>query len=74
MAPQIGKIVPEGGTTVVEGWGMIQQTYLGTAALFSSILIGLLSTEIFVRLSKVKKLTIKCQMEFHQQFQDHLQS
>ncbi|WP_234703645.1 PTS sugar transporter subunit IIC [Clostridioides difficile] len=59
MAPQIGKIVPEGGTTVVEGWGMIQQTYLGTAALFSSILIGLLSTEIFVRLSKVKKLTIK---------------
>ncbi|HEL3092420.1 TPA: PTS sugar transporter subunit IIC [Clostridioides difficile] len=59
MAPQIGKIVPEGGTTVVEEWGMIQQTYLGTAALFSSILIGLLSTEIFVRLSKVKKLTIK---------------
>ncbi|MCC0694754.1 MULTISPECIES: hypothetical protein [unclassified Clostridioides] len=35
MAPQIGKIVPEGGTSAVEGWGMIQQTYLGTAAIFN---------------------------------------
>lgn len=58
LSPQIAKITPDGGE-LIEAWGFIGSTYLGTSALFTSIVIGILSCEIFVRLSKIKKLTIK---------------
>ena len=48
-----------GGQQVVEGWGFIGVAYLGTEALFTAIIIGILSTEVFIRLGKVKKLIVK---------------
>lgn len=56
--PQVASIATDGGG-VVEGWGFMGLTYLGTTALFTAILIGIGTTEIFVRLSRVKKINIK---------------
>lgn len=57
MAPQVASIKTDAGT--VDGWGFIPSGYTGTTALFTAILIGLLSTEVFVRLSRIKKINIK---------------
>lgn len=56
-SPQIGKVATDAG--VIEGWGNIHNSYLGTSALFTSIAIGLLSSEVFVRLSRIKQIHIK---------------
>ena len=55
LIPQIAKITLE-GQAEVEAWGFIKVAYLGTEALFTAIIIGILSTEVFIRLGKVKKL------------------
>ncbi len=59
LAPQTASIIPEGGTEAVVGWGFMQIAYLGTTALFTAIIVGLLSTELFVKLGRVKALVIK---------------
>lgn len=59
LAPQTASIIPEGGTEAVVGWGFMQIAYLGTTALFTAIIVGLLTTELFVKLGKVKALVIK---------------
>lgn len=59
LAPQTASIIPEGATEAVVGWGFMQVAYLGTTALFTAIIVGLLSTELFVKLGKVKALVIK---------------
>ncbi|RDY25132.1 PTS sugar transporter subunit IIC, partial [Romboutsia weinsteinii] len=59
LAPQSASFIPEGAKEAVSGWGFLPSAYLGTGALFTSILIGLGSAEIFVKLSKIKQLTIK---------------
>lgn len=58
LIPQVAQITNDAGVTV-EGWGFIKLGYLGTTALFTSIVVGLVSTELFVRLSKIKQITIK---------------
>ncbi|MGL5380262.1 PTS sugar transporter subunit IIC [Clostridium sp.] len=58
LAPQTATIVPEGAAEVT-GWGFMAIGYLGTTALFTAIIVGILSTELFVKLGKVKQLTIK---------------
>ncbi|MGL4362918.1 MAG: PTS sugar transporter subunit IIC [Cellulosilyticaceae bacterium] len=56
--PQTATIAPEVGEAV-SGWGLIAVKYLGTEALFTAIIVSLFTTEIFVRLSRVKQLIIK---------------
>lgn len=58
LIPQIANIVTESGEKV-SGWGFVPIGYLGTAALFTAIIVAIISTEIYVKLSRVKKLVIK---------------
>lgn len=58
LIPQVPTITPEVGEAV-SVWGFISVAYFGTTALFTAIIVGLLTTEVFVRLGKVKQLAIK---------------
>lgn len=58
MAPQVADVKTEAGE-LISAWGFIPSNYVSNSALFSAIAIGLLSTELFVKLSKIKKMTIK---------------
>ena len=58
LVPQVAKITLD-GQPAIEGWGFIGVSYLGTGALFTAIIIGILSTEVFTRLGKVKQLIVK---------------
>ena len=58
LIPQVAKIAID-GQPAVEGWGFIGVAYLGTGALFTAIIIGILSTEVFIRLGKLKQLVVK---------------
>lgn len=58
LVPQVANIV-EDGVQVASGWGFIGVAYLGTTALFTAIIIGILSTEVFIRLGKIKQLVVK---------------
>ena len=58
LIPQVASIAVEGASNV-EAWGLIGVAYLGTGALFTAIIIGILSTEVFIRLGKVKQLVVK---------------
>lgn len=59
LAPQTASILPQGTTEAVTGWGFMPIAYLGTTALFTAIIVGLLGTELFIKLGKVKGLVIK---------------
>ncbi|MFB6465634.1 PTS sugar transporter subunit IIC [Cytobacillus sp. Hz8] len=62
LVPQTGNvtITPEGGDAVSGGaWGFISWNYFNATALFTGIIVAIVATEIFVRLSKVKGLIIK---------------
>lgn len=58
LSPQTMTIVPEGGEAIV-GWGAIPWTYVSTEGLFTAMVVALVSTELFVKLSNVTWLTIK---------------
>lgn len=58
MSPQVANIVTKAGDKV-SGWGFVPSGYISNSALFTAIAIGLLSTEIFVKLSNIKKINIK---------------
>lgn len=58
MSPQVANIVTESGDKV-SGWGFVPSGYISNSALFTAIVIGLLATEIFVKLSRIKKINIK---------------
>ncbi|MGL4737849.1 MAG: PTS sugar transporter subunit IIC [Cellulosilyticaceae bacterium] len=58
LIPQTATITPEVGEAV-SGWGLIAVRYLGTEALFTAIIVAMFTTEVFVRLSRVKQLIIK---------------
>lgn len=50
----------ENGDTATGGaWGLINWSYTNSTALFTGIIVAIIATEIFVRLSKVKRLVIK---------------
>ncbi len=57
LLPQVASITQD--TVTLEGWGLIPVSFFGTTALFTAIIVGILSTEIYVRLSRVKQLIIK---------------
>ena len=58
LIPQVATITPEIGEAV-SGWGLIPVAYFGTTALFTAIIVGLLATEVFVKLGKIKQLVVK---------------
>ncbi|MGL5346777.1 MAG: PTS sugar transporter subunit IIC [Peptostreptococcaceae bacterium] len=58
LSPQVMTVTPEGGEAIV-GWGAIPWTYVSTNGLFTAMVVALISTEIFVKLSNVSALTIK---------------
>lgn len=48
------------GETATGGvWGLVNSSYTNSTALFTGIIVAIIATEIFVRLSKVKQLVIK---------------
>lgn len=63
LIPQLANvsITPEGAVAAVEGknWGLVSWTYVNQTALFTGIIVSIISTEIFIRLTKVKHLIIK---------------
>ena len=58
LSPQVMTVAPEGGEAIV-GWGAIPWTYVSTNGLFTAMVVALVSTELFVKLSNVSALTIK---------------
>lgn len=56
--PQMAFVALEDGTEAA-GWGFINYKYVNATGLFVGIAIALIATELFVKLSKTKKLTIK---------------
>ncbi len=59
LAPQVATIKDEAGAIIAEGWGFIPNGYMSTNALFTAILVAIISTELYRYLSKVSWLTIK---------------
>lgn len=57
MMPQTLKIAATDGTEVEVG-GILTYGNLGTSSMFAGIIVGLLSTEIYLRLSKIDKLRV----------------
>lgn len=50
----------EGGKTATGGtWGLVSWNSLNSTALFTGIIVAIVATEIFVRLTRVKQLVIK---------------
>lgn len=56
--PQMAIFNLEDGTEAA-GWGFINYNYVNATGLFVAIIVALCATEVFVRLSKNKKLIIK---------------
>lgn len=59
LSPQTASIVPEGATEAIVGWGFIDWTYVSTNGLFTAMIVALVTTEIYIKLSSVSWLTIK---------------
>lgn len=58
MMPLQLDIIPNGQQEAVSISGVFSTTNLGTKAMFAGIIIGLLATELYVKLSKIKRLKI----------------
>ena len=58
MIPQAPMVTSPSGEAF-NAWGNVNWTYINAQGMFVAILVALVSTEIFVRLSKSDKLTIK---------------
>ncbi|MFI3210043.1 MAG: PTS sugar transporter subunit IIC [Peptostreptococcaceae bacterium] len=57
LIPQVASITQDDLT--LQGWGLIPVSFFGTTALFTAILVAIVSTELYVKLSSVKQLLIK---------------
>lgn len=61
LIPQVANVTltPDGGKAVTGGaWGFISWGYFNATSLFTGIIVAIVATEIFVRLSRVKYLII----------------
>lgn len=58
MMPNALSAVPQGADAAVEITGYISYSNLGTGSMFAGIIVGLVATELFIRISNVKKLQI----------------
>lgn len=59
LVPQSGSIAVEGLAEPVGYWGKIDWSFTNANGLFISIIVGLIATEMFVRLRRNKRLVIK---------------
>jgi PTS system cellobiose-specific IIC component len=63
LIPQMANvsIIPPGAKDAILGqnWGLVALSYVNQNALFTGIIVAIIATEIFVRLTKVKHLIIK---------------
>lgn len=58
MMPGTIQAIPVEGTEAVTLQGMLSYSSLGTNSMFAGIIIGLLATELFIRVSNVKRLQV----------------
>lgn len=58
MMPTSVSIIPDGATNPVSISGVLSYSNLGTGAMFAGVIIGLLSTEFFIRVSNIEKLKV----------------
>lgn len=58
MMPNTVEVVPDGAEKAVSVSGILPFANIGTGAMFAGIIIALLSTELFIKVSKVKKLKV----------------
>ena len=56
--PLINQVIPDGATEAVDVGGVVIIKNLGANGMFSAIIIGIISVEIFIKLSKIEKLKI----------------
>ena len=59
LTPQTMSVTVEGIADPVVGWGAVPWGYVSTSGLFTAMVVALISTEIFVKLSNISALTIK---------------
>lgn len=57
--PQVATFAPSEDIGEVTGWGFVNYKYINAQGLFVAIIVALVATEIFVRLSRTDKLVIK---------------
>jgi len=58
MMPNTVKLIPDGAKKAVDVSAVLPFTNLGTGAMFAGVIVGLLATEAFVRISRIKKLQV----------------
>jgi PTS system cellobiose-specific IIC component len=58
MMPMKLEVVPEGGKAAVTVSKMLSFGNIGSTGIFAGVIIGLLATELFIRIASIKKLTI----------------
>lgn len=58
MMPMKLEVVPDGGKAVVTVSQLLSFGNIGSTGIFAGVIIGLLSTELFIRIASIKKLNI----------------
>lgn len=58
MMPNTVKLIPDGAKKAVDVSAVLPFTNLGTGAMFAGVIVGLIATEAFVRISRIKKLQV----------------
>ena len=60
MMPFYGMVTPVGGSAdeAVKAMGLLQFANLGTQGMFAGIIVGIVATELFMKISTIKKLEI----------------
>jgi PTS system cellobiose-specific IIC component len=58
MMPNTVNLIPDGAKKAVDVSGVLSYSNMGTGGMFAGIIMGLLATELFIKVSKIKKLQI----------------
>lgn len=58
LTPMMTQVTPEGFNTAIEVGGVIPISYTSASGMFTGIFVGLLATELFIKLSNNKKMQI----------------
>jgi PTS system cellobiose-specific IIC component len=58
MIPMVKSVLPLGAEEAVDVSGVVTFSEIGTTGLFGGIIVGMLATELFIRLAKNKRLRI----------------
>lgn len=58
MIPMVKSVLPVGAEETVDVSGVVTFSEIGTTGLFGGIIVGMLATELFIRLAKNKRLRI----------------